>query len=650
MLRAALCAIALLAYADSFGAGFAMDPVELVLKDTRIRAVTSENLNLILHNDYLWRLYPSGLYRPVTTLSFLFNYAILGNGEDAAGYHIVNFLLHIGNVWLVFALARRLFQRTEPAFVAAALWAVHPIATECVTNIGGRADLLAALSVLAGLLIYAQSTHRAAALALFAVATLGVFSKENAAVLIVLMLLCQVGQVGDLRRAGNPPAYIATAASLAVLFTVRHVIFLALPSPNPPFVDNPLIGADFLTARLTALKVIAQDLWLLICPWQLSSDRSYNQIPVAANATAYAALFLITALLIVAIVRRTKDPVLFWSAGFFGIALLPTSNLIFPIGSIMAERFLYLPSIGFAVAITALAYRIPHQRLRTTLIALVLVLFAARTYARNTAWQDNLTLASTDVTTAPRSFKLHTLLGQELAKQDIQANIDRVIQEQEIVNELLRPLPDRRIPQQSLILLGDAYLVKGNLVGGPASREGRQWYEKAVPILEHAREISQLNEKAYDELQLAHGKPAGERFASQDLYYDLGVAYGSLGRYGQALETLRYGTRINPTRVDFYAAISAAHTGLQQPGEAAIALLESLQINAENPETLASLRQLYAPFPDAACAIENAGGGLKLNLDCPRLRRDLCTALANLKQAFAAARQPAPPQQSYACP
>src|ERR1035441_8083304 len=93
--------------------------------------------------------------------------------------------------------------------------------------------------------------------------------------------------------------------------------------------------------------------------------------------------------------------------------------------------------------------------------------------------------------------------------------------------------------------------------------------------LEHAKEISGLNEKSYDELQRAHGKPLGERFASQDLYYDLGVAYGSLGRYTAALEPLRYGRGINPGRPDFYVALSAAYTGLLQPEEAAVALLES---------------------------------------------------------------------------
>ena len=654
----------MMAYANSFGAGFALDPAELVLKDTRIRAATLENLGLILRNDYLWLLYPSGLYRPVTTASFLFNYAILGNGESAAGYHVLNFLLHVGNVWLVFALARRLFQKAEPAFVAAALWAVHPIGTECVTNIGGRADLLAGMAVLGGLLIYVHGWQRHfTAMALFAIATVGAFSKENAAVLLGMMVLWDLAPGSSIqaedRRAGNLPRwswpYAAVGASLAVLWWVRHAVFRALPWPNPPFVDNPLIGADFWAARLTAIKVIAMDLWILVSPWQLSSDRSYDQIPVSADLTAWGALFIVAAIIAVAIVRRPKDRVIFWAAGFFGIAMLPTSNLIFPIGSIMAERFLYLPSVGFAVAMAALAERVPRQRWRMAVVSIGLILCMVRTYARNLAWQDDLTLASTDVRTAPRSFKLHTLLAQELAKQDTPGNIDRVIQEQEIANEILRPLPDQRMPQQSLIRLGDAYLLKGNLTGGPASPDGRRWYEKAVPVLERAKEISQLDEKAYDELQLAHGKPLGERFASQDLYYDLGVAYGSLERYGEALETLRYGTRINPGRPDFYAAISAAYTGLRQPEDAAIALLESVQVDGEKPATVASLRQLYAGFPDGGCAVETAGDGWKLNLDCPRARRDFCVAQGNLARAFADARQQGGTRQlpgggrSFAC-
>ena len=92
------------------------------------------------------------MYRPLGTLSYLFNYAVLGNGEHPEGYHWINLLLHLGNVLLVYALARRLLKNFWPPVFVAALWAVHPVLTESVTNIVGRVDLLAAMAVLSGLL------------------------------------------------------------------------------------------------------------------------------------------------------------------------------------------------------------------------------------------------------------------------------------------------------------------------------------------------------------------------------------------------------------------------------------------------------------------------------------------------------------------
>jgi len=111
----------------------------------------------------------------------LFNYAILGNGAQPAGYHWINFLFHSVNVLAVFFLALRVVRRRWPAFFIAALWAVHPVLTEAVTNIVGRADLLAAMGVLAGLLFYLKSTEASGSerlawlAALMAVVAIGVF-------------------------------------------------------------------------------------------------------------------------------------------------------------------------------------------------------------------------------------------------------------------------------------------------------------------------------------------------------------------------------------------------------------------------------------------------------------------------------------------
>jgi len=100
LLLGALVLAALLAYSNSFSAGFVFDN-GVLMKDSRIKAVTSDNLDLIWNQEYWYNWSISGLYRPLSTLSYLFNYAILGNAEHPAGYHWVNFSLHSINIALV---------------------------------------------------------------------------------------------------------------------------------------------------------------------------------------------------------------------------------------------------------------------------------------------------------------------------------------------------------------------------------------------------------------------------------------------------------------------------------------------------------------------------------------------------------------------
>jgi hypothetical protein len=107
---AALALLTFLAFANSFSAGFVLDNKGLLLQDPRLRELTVENIRLIFQHTYWWPTGEAGLYRPFTTLSFLFNYAVLGNAQEPAGYHWINFFLHLGNVFLVYALARRLLR------------------------------------------------------------------------------------------------------------------------------------------------------------------------------------------------------------------------------------------------------------------------------------------------------------------------------------------------------------------------------------------------------------------------------------------------------------------------------------------------------------------------------------------------------------
>src|ERR1051325_5181902 len=117
--------LVLAAYSNSFTAGFLHDNDLAILQDVRVHAASAENVSRIFHEGYWVNRPNSGLYRPVTTLSYLLNYAVFGNGTNPPGYHWLNLTLHGLNVSLVYALGFLVLEQAPLAFGLAALWGLH---------------------------------------------------------------------------------------------------------------------------------------------------------------------------------------------------------------------------------------------------------------------------------------------------------------------------------------------------------------------------------------------------------------------------------------------------------------------------------------------------------------------------------------------
>jgi tetratricopeptide (TPR) repeat protein len=639
VLYALLCVLAFIVYSNSFGLELTGDAYGIVHTDPRVRQFSAENLNLIFTKDYWWPNAADTLYRPITLLAYLINYAVLGDGERAGGYHALNFVLHGVNVCLLFALALRLLRNRTVAFCAAALWAIHPIGVETVTNVAGRADLLAAFAVFAALLLHAVSRSYLAACGIFALTLFGGLSKESALVLPGLLLLWDTLDWQKLRdrvRSGLP-SYVASLAAIGVILLLRHQVLSPRPWPKPPYLENPLITADFWTARLTAIKVLGQGLWLLLFPAQLASDHSFNQVPLSGwgDPAVWISLLAICGIIGIALARRRPDPDIYFAVGFLCIAWLTTANLLVLVGSVFAERFLYLPAAGFAIAVAALLFRLPNQRAAQIAVAAILLLYAGRTYTRNFDWTDNLTLHTADVVTAPDSFRLHDLFGRALFVRNPQVNIDRSIQQGEAAWALLRDLPPERIPDQTLYHLGLYYGTKGEQLGGATTDIGKQWYAKAIATLERTRDISLAGEANFDRLQTEHGKPRPARTVYQPIYKTLGLLYSRMGRHEDALKTLRDGRAVNPETAEFYMLLAREYLTTGKPDQAAVIVLENAEIEGWTLNVINSLREATKSIPAASCAI-----GQTINYGCPWLAANTCTALSDLAQSFDESRRP----------
>ncbi len=512
---AALLCLTLIAYANSFSAGFALDSHMLALGDPRIRELNASNLRLIVQHTYWWPNGEAGLYRPLTTLSYLFNYAVLGNADTPIGYHVVNFLLHAANVILVFALSLKLITgptRLRISVAIAGLWAVHPVLTESVTNVAGRADLLSAMGVLGAFWLYLKAsvsigTTRTWSLIGMAVATgFGVLSKESAVVVPGVVLLHEF----LLRRPKDPGTrflrtglrleLLAIFLPIALMLLARTLVLSNSLPAEWPFVDNPIRYAGFWVGRLTALDVLARYLALALWPARLSADYSYSQVPFAGGSTGdwFAWMAMLGAIVSVAVLYR-RNRLAFFFASFAFLALLPGSNLLFPIGTIMGERLLYLPLVGIIAALVAIVepaaakWKISFPVV-SALVGLIAAGLCVRTIVRNLDWRSDRTMASASVRTSPQSFKVHRLLAAQLLESDpSEAGVTRAMNEADKSVSILDGLPDRLSVAEPWTLAANCHLAKGNLL--PESR-ARTEYERAVKLATRSISVDKASEEA----------------------------------------------------------------------------------------------------------------------------------------------------------
>jgi protein O-mannosyl-transferase len=634
-IAAGLCTLVIAAYSNSFSAGFALDSQQLVLNDPRVHAVTAENVGLVINRTYWWPYGESGLYRPLTTLSFLLNYAALGSAERPAGYHWFNLVIHILNVWLVWWLARQITGQRAAAIAAAAIWSVLPLSTEAVTNIVGRADLLAALGVLGGLASYVRArattgTLRMAWLAgLMLMTTIGVFAKENGVAIVGVIALYEI--VWWDRRISIPALMrgaVAIGLPTAMMLLQRTAVLTAAGIAEFPYTDNPIGGAGFWLGRLTAVQVIWRYVFLLFWPATLSIDYSYNQIPIATGTAGdWLAVAALVAIVAAAIRFRHFNRAAFFFAAFSAIVFLPASNLVVTSGTIMAERLAYLPSAGLVISLSlALFARAssPRSRLTAIVVAMVIVVAGgARTWMRNKDWKDDVTIWSAAVAASPASAKTHRGFAEALSHADpAGVNFDRVIAEGEESVRLLEPLPAALSSFPSFRQAAAAHLDRAEAIrhqsapSAPLAPEVRRSYERAIDLLRMALAIALTSNTPTSAISI--GQQADTRRMNA-------AAYTGLGESARAIDEAQRARQLDPLHPRAHRLLASAYISGGDREQAAIALMVGAMLTSD-PGDGRALIDVYRVHYSGGCALSSTPTGLVLNPACPTVREHVCAA------------------------
>lgn len=649
----------LLAYANSFRAAFTLDSVVIIAQDLRLRALSAENLGRILRENY-WHTYSlTALYRPLTTLSYLVNWSVLGGEADPTGYHWVNFFLHWINASLVLILAHRLTASLPSAFVAGMVFALHPVATEAVTNLVGRADELATMGVLVGYLCHLNASQSLGLRRVTWVAGVGasmffaVFSKESGLALCALLPLHDAiflwprlgGSVAQrLGKAARHALRSYTALAPAVgLWAWKHFdLARATLRDSPVFVDNPIAHATQPEALLTAVKVIARYLGLLIFPHTLSSDYSYDAIPIYGdgapaweNLQCWFGLAIVLLLLALAWRLRRQTPLISFGIFSFFALLLPTSNLILPIGSIMAERFLYAPLIGFSLVVapvlvtmgdavgTRLAWREGRRRVVGAFLAVVLAALGMRTFARNADWLDNHALWRSAVHAEPESWAVHRGLALEIwNRRKDEGGVDAAIARAEIGLAVLdaRPLP---LPLRNNLLFKDLaifYTRKAEFLLRREERgEANRFFLKSIEMLLRAREVDSYANRDSRRVRLSRGLEPDEigDVGDPDIYKLLAHDYLQLERWNDAADAARWARHIAPGMPDAHRLLGDANLGLNRPEDAIVNFIQSLIWQPEDLALWARVRSVYEQLGVAPVPIADTPAGPRVDTATP---------------------------------
>lgn len=464
---ALLLALVLLVYANTLRNDFTMDDDLYILRNAQVKSPSVTGL--FKPTSY------NNVFRPVAFGSYALNWAL--GGANPFGYHFLDLLLHAAVTLLLYLLLRQLLedlqQGTTIAWVAALIFAVHPIHTEAVASIAGRSELLAAGFLLGAWLLHLFDRP---VLAVFCF-LLALLSKESAVAFVPLVL------AGDYARGKFKPLYRygviagASAAYLGLLWKVQGGRF---GEKAINFLDNPLAHLPASLRILNAIRTAWKYVGLHVFPATLSCDYSYNSILLYANRwhTAPAAM---AALLVVAIwiwTFRTQRREWFLAGGIYLLTFAVTANILVPTGTIMGERLAYLPSAGFCLLVALIWVRFANRTKRLAVAVLVLILTAlgTRTVARNLDWHDNFTLFSAGVKAVPGSAKMHCNLAIQYY---FRHQLDDAGREAQIALRIYPDLPDA--------------------LGYSALFEASQGHDReARRLLEKGLKLTALDDPSYD--------------------------------------------------------------------------------------------------------------------------------------------------------
>ncbi|XP_052702664.1 protein O-mannosyl-transferase TMTC4-like [Crassostrea angulata] len=635
-------------FMNSYQGDFVFDDSEAILSNNDLKPETPLS-DLFVHDFWGSKLDSKTShksYRPLTVLTFRWNYFLSG-GPYPMSFHIVNIILHglVSVLMLaVFSLVlagyhndregRPLFGAPKASLACAILFAIHPIHTESVAGIVGRADLLCALLFILSFLCYVRSccqdtvsrTHATLhrpetfSLAWFCLSVvfcgLSVLCKEQGITVIGIcsaydiIVICQVDVLRLLRlkkstenqnqEASPSVTKQNTSGDWFKSLCVRH-LFLAITgaailvtrwrvmgSAPPVFqvFDNPHSFVNGTLLRtLNYNYLYALNCWILVNPWWLCFDWSMGSVPTIDSLSDPRVLAVIVLWVVLAfcLYSACVGPIgqqqrqLTMALALLIVPFLPASNLFFRVGFVIAERVLYLSTAGFCIlvvmGICKLQQKFTSMNTRYCLFFLVAV-FMIRSIQRSNEWKTEMALFTAGAKTCPLNAKVHYNIGK--LNSDL-GNIEKAISKYRLAISL-NPEYD-----QAMNNLGNLLKDQGK------NEEAEQLLRKAVEIRPDFAAawmnlgIVQAALKKPREAEQSYHEALRHRRKYPDCYYNLGNLYLDMGQHQMALNAWRNATLLKPKHLNAWSNMVILLDNIEKLEQAEMVGKEAVKLFPNDP-------------------------------------------------------------------
>lgn len=416
---------------------YALDDI-VVMTENRFVEKGIRGIPELLTTDYVYgystkeNVLNGARYRPFSLILFALEYQFFGANPMVS--HLFNILLFAILIVLLYKLLQTYVFREQHeylAFITCLLFVVHPIHTEVIANVKSRDELVTFILLIVSLITFIKYTEKRTlwllltSLVYFFIALL---TRESAVTFIGVVPLI-------LFFFFNHSIKKSILFSLPFIFVFAGYMFLRyLIVGFNYYLVNDVTNAPYLYASgseafATKVFILFKYLWLLIIPHPLSSDYGYNQIPYINlySIQFILSFLLVTTLIFYSLYSFNKRSIFSFCILYFFLTISLGTNFIFDLGTPLAERMLFQPSLAFCIILAVLFLKVNKnkKRLSTVFLLVILILFSMKTISRNSEWKNNETLFFADVITSPYSSRINLYVSEiYIIKANKESNSD----------------------------------------------------------------------------------------------------------------------------------------------------------------------------------------------------------------------------------